>query len=421
MRLELAYGKGFKTLDIPDNNVADIKYPKERVAIGDPIEEVRRSLEHPIRSPPLKKILAQFRSPKVVIIVNDITRPVPYEWILPPLLEQLKEIVPDNIEFIVATGIHRPHTDEENRELFSVELADRYRITCHNCDNDDLMKLGTLRDGTPFAVNRKVYEADIVIGIGMISLHYLAGYSGGRKSILPGVSSREAITGCHAQMTHPKAKCGQIIGNPVHEIMMEGCKRAGLSFIINVVVNGKKEIVQVVSGEVEKAWLEGVKTCADISICRIERKYPVVIVSADGYPKDINVYQAQKALENAAEATEEGGTIILVAECKEGFGEEIFEEWMQEAARPSDVLARFRAGFKLGGHKAFAIARVVAKKEVVLISNLSRKEVKTLFFTYQPDLLHALHYIQNKYRKDYNALIMPKGGLTFPITGLSSL
>jgi nickel-dependent lactate racemase len=415
MRLKLAYGKGFMTLDIPDNNVADIKYPKERVALEVPIDEVRRSLKQPIGFPPLNEILAQFKYPKIAIIVNDITRPVPYKWILPPLMEQLKEIVPDNIEFVVATGIHRPNTDEENRELFSAEVADRYQITSHNCDNHDLVKLGKLRDGIPFAINRKVYEADIVIGIGMISLHYLAGYSGGRKSILPGVSNREAITGCHAKMVHPNAKCAQIIGNPVHEIMMEGYKRVGLFFIINVVANGKREIVQVVSGDAEKAWHEGVKTCADMSICRIERKYPVVIVSAGGYPKDINLYQAQKALENAAEATEEGGTIIMVAECNEGFGDETFEEWIKEAARPSDVLTRFRAGFKLGGHKAFAIAQVVTKKEVVLISDLLREKVETLFFTYQPDLSHALQYVQNKHRKDCDTFIMPKGDLIFPI------
>ncbi len=417
MRLNIAYGKIFKTLEIPDGNVADILYSKRRRIIEDPISVVRKSIENPISSPPINELLKKLSSSKVVIIVNDVTRRVPYNWIMPPLMEQLRMIPPQNIEFVVATGIHRPHTDEENQELFTAELFNRYNFNCHNCDSDDLVNLGPLSDGTSFAVNRKVYSADFICSIGVINLHYLAGYSGGRKSILPGISSREAIKQCHAKMADPMAKCGQILGNPVHENMMEAARKARLSFIINTIMNKDNEIVQVVSGDVEKAWLEGVKISADMSICRIKRKYPVVIVSARGYPKDINVYQAQKALNNAAEAIDEGGTIILIAECMEGFGEKTFEEWMGEASCPSDVLSRFRTGFKLGGHKAFAFARIVHKNEVILISSLPREKTETLFCTYQPDLPQALNYVKKKHGKHYEALIMPEGELTFPDKG----
>jgi nickel-dependent lactate racemase len=414
MRLNLAYGRGFKTLEIPDGNVAGILYPKEPGKIEEPFSAVRKSLENPMSSPPLQELLEKFSSPRIVIIVNDVTRRVPYNWIMPPLMEQLGRITPQNIEFVVATGIHRPHTHEENQELFTAELVKRYNFTCHNCDSDDLANLGPLSDGTALSINRKVYSADFICAIGVINLHYLAGYSGGRKSILPGISSREAITRCHARMADPMVKCGQIIGNPVHEMMMEAARKSRLSFIINIIISKNKDLVQVVSGDMEKAWLEGLKTCADLSICRIERKYPVIIVSAAGYPKDINVYQAHKALNNAAEAVEEGATIILLAECAEGFGERTFEEWMSEASRPVDVFARFRTGFTLGGHKAFAFARIVQKNEVILISSLSREKTERLFCKYEPDLPQALKYVQKKHGKNYEALVMPEGESILP-------
>jgi nickel-dependent lactate racemase len=413
MRIALAYGTGVRTLELADANVANVLYPKEKPGVTDPITAVKESLTSPIGSPPLREILARYSSPKVVVVVNDVTRPVPYQWVLPPLMDELQGVPPDRLEFVVATGIHRAHTDEENRQLFGKELVDRYSFRSHDCDGD-LVSVGILSNGVPLQVDRAVVEADVVIGTGLIGLHYFAGYSGGRKSILPGVSDRESITRCHAQMVDPRAKCGQVEDNPVHAVLMEGARKAGLSFIVNVVTNSRKEIVQVVSGDAEAAWLEGVKTCAEMSVSRVEQKYPVVIVGADGYPRDINVYQAQKALDNAAEVAAEGGTIILVAECREGFGEDTFEEWMLNATGPSDVVTRFNTGFKLGGHKAFAIARVVLDREVVLVSDLSRDDVETLFFTHMPDLKDAIDYVRQKHGDDFQALIMPEGGLIYP-------
>jgi len=416
MKLDLAYGKGVMVLEIPDKNVAGVLNPREKPGITDPMRAVRESLVSPIGSPPLRERLARYTAPKVVVIVNDVTRPVPYQWVLPPLMDELEGVPPDRLEFVVATGIHRPHTDQENRELFSAELTDRYSFRSHNCDGN-LVSVGALSNGLSLRVDRAVADADVVIGTGLIGLHYFAGYSGGRKSILPGVSDRESITRCHAQMVDHRARCGRVIGNPVHEVMMEGARKAGLSFIVNVVTNGRKEIVHVVSGDMEEAWLEGVKACAEMSVTPVGRRYPVVIVSADGYPRDMNVYQAQKALDNAAEAAQEGGTIIWVAECTEGFGEPTFEEWMRNATTPAEVLARFERGFALGGHKAFAIARVAAEKEVVLVSGLAREDVDTLFCTYQPDIPSAVRYVEKKHGTDYQALIMPEGGLVFPDTG----
>jgi len=414
MEIELDYGKRKVTSYIPDENVGLILYPSEYAGVEDPISAVQQSLRYPIASSSLSKIIGKHRFPKIVVIVNDITRPIPYKYVLPPLMSELDKIDGD-VELIVATGIHRPHTTEENIVLFSKDIVDKYKITSHNCDEDNVY-LGEI-NGIPFEINNSVYNADVVIATGLIGLHYFAGYSGGRKSIMPGVAGRRSITANHSMMTHPMAKSGEISRNPVHEIMMDAAKRAGLDFIVNVVTNSRKEIVKVVSGDMKEAWLEGVKVCREMSICKIPQKYPVVIAGAGGFPKDIDIYQAQKALEHAAEATLEGGIIVLVAECIEGFGERIFEEWMRSSSCIQDIFDRFDAGFVLGGHKAYAIAKTLVDKEVVLISSLSESDTNSLFFTYSENLDQAIKYICKKIGNNFKALIMPQASLTLPVAG----
>jgi nickel-dependent lactate racemase len=416
MEIKLEYGKSQITVGIPDGNIDLILHPCEMEGVDDPVSAVEQSLRDPIGAPALSEIIKKHKSPKIVIVVNDITRPVPYKYVLPLLLNELSEVPADDIEFIVATGIHRPHTIEENISLFSKDIVDNYKITSHNCDEGNVY-LGELSDGTPFEVNKRVYEADVVVTTGLIGLHYFAGYSGGRKSIMPGVAGRRSITANHSMMTDPMAKSGEIERNPVNKVMIDAAKKVGLDFIVNVVTNSSKEIVKVVSGDMEEAWLEGVKVCKDMSICRIPRKYPVVIAGAGGFPKDIDVYQAQKALEHAAEATLEGGIIVLVAECREGFGEKIFEEWMRSSSCIQDIFDRFDEGFVLGGHKAYAIAKTLVDKEVVLVSSLSEADTMSLFFTYKENLDQAIKYVQEKMGDDFKTLIMPQAALTLPVVG----
>jgi nickel-dependent lactate racemase len=414
MEIKLEYGKSQVTADIPDGNIGMVLYPGEMKSVDDPFSAVEQSLRDPIGVPALSEIIKKHKSPKVVIVVNDITRPVPYKYVLPPLLNELSEVPTESIELIVATGIHRPHTTQENIALFSKDIVDNYKITNHNCDEGNVY-LGELSGGIPFEVNESVYNADVVVATGLIGLHYFAGYSGGRKSIMPGVAGRRSITANHSMMTDPMAKSGEIKRNPVHKIMINVARKVGLDFIVNVVTNSRKEIVKVVSGDMMEAWLEGVKVCGDMSICRIPRKYPVVIAGAGGFPKDIDVYQAQKALEHAAEATLEGGIIILAAECMEGFGEEIFEEWMRSSSCIKDIFDRFDDGFVLGGHKAYAIAKTLVDKEVVLVSSLSETDTRSLFFTYKENLDQAIKYVHEKMGSNFKTLIMPQAALTLPV------
>ena len=242
----------------------------------------------------------------------------------------------------------------------------------------------------------------------------MAGFSGGRKSILPGICGRKTIETNHSNMIHPNARAGNLKDNPVHEEMQEAAEKVGVDFNINVITNEHREIIEIVAGELYKSWLKGVEVCKKTYLCPIKQKAEVIIASPGGYPKDINVYQAQKALENAYQAVKPGGTVILLAECSEGYGEATFEKWIEEANTPDDVIKRLKKKFVLGGHKAFAIARVAKEVEVILISSLPQDKVRKLFFIPMEDISQALNYVKDKYGEDFQAYILPSGNNTVP-------
>lgn len=413
--IQLAYGKKYLSAEIRRENIIAEVSPKAAPGVANPLDAVEAALDNPIGSGTLAEIVQKKRPGKVAIVVNDVTRPTPYKYMLPPLLKQLQDagVNDRQIVFVVATGIHRGNTDQENRDTLTPEVVDRYRVLNHDCDRN-LVSLGRLSDGSELIINREVAEAGMVITTGLISLHYFAGYSGGRKSILPGVAARHLITGNHAKMTDLRATAGNYRDNPVHKVMMEAARMAGVDFILNVVTNTEKEIVAAVAGDLEEAWLAGVRVCEHISLVKVPRAADVVVAGAGGHPKDINVYQAQKALENAAAAVKPGGTIILVAQCKEGYGEEVFEQWIEEANTLDDIFRRFERQFVLGGHKAFAIAKVVKEKQIILVSDLTKTETEKLFFRYAASLDEALSLVRREYGHGFRAYIMPQAGLVLP-------
>ncbi|GAG94423.1 unnamed protein product, partial [marine sediment metagenome] len=239
--------------------------------------------------------------------------------------------------------------------------------------------MGKLKSENKLWVDPIISETDFVITTGVIVPHYFAGFSGGRKSILPGICGRKTIEANHARMVHPDARSGNIEDNPVHEEMQEAAEKIGVDFNINVVTNEHREIIEIVAGELYKSWLKGVEVCKKTYFCPIKQKAEVIITSPGGYPKDINVYQAQKALENAYQAVKTGGTIILLAECSEGYGEATFEKWIEEANTPDDIIKCLKNKFVLGGHKAYAIAKLTEEVEVILISSLPSDKARKLF------------------------------------------
>jgi lactate racemase len=414
--MKLKYGKEEIQLILPDKNILQVINLKEQEVLSNPEEKLKYLLNNPIGSPSLKELIFQKKAQKILIMVNDITRPTPYKVILPPLLKELEEIGvnKEDIRFIIATGIHRDNSKEELSNIFGEDLIFAYKFINHNADNPDLRYLSKLKSGNELWINPIISEADFIITTGVIVPHYFAGFSGGRKSILPGICGRKTIEANHSKMIHSNSRAGNLKDNPVHQEMQEAAEKVGVDFNINVVINENHKIIEIVAGGLFESWQKGVEVCKKIYLYPIERKAEVVIASAGGYPKDINVYQAQKALDNAYQAVKPGGTIILLAECTEGYGEPIFERWIKEAESPEDIIKRIKKKFVLGGHKAYGIARVVKEVEVIVISALPDNKVRKLFFIPMRNISQAIDYIKNKYGKDFQVYILPSGNTVVP-------
>jgi nickel-dependent lactate racemase len=274
--------------------------------------------------------------------------------------------------------------------------------------------MGVTRRGTPVDIFTPVATADRRICLGNIEYHYFAGYSGGAKAIMPGVSTRDAIQSNHSAMVLPEAAAGRLEGNPVREDIEEAGKICGIDFIINVVLNENKEIIRSFSGDPVTAHRAG---CAFLDsfykVC-IPQKADIVIVSAGGFPKDINMYQAQKALDNARHAVKDGGVIIWIASCSEGLGEDHFEEWMTGHAKSIDMIDHIRRDFVLGGHKAAAIAMVLEKAEIYLVSDLDPAFVRSIFLTPYTNLQEAGDAALAHCGDEATIMLMPYGGSTLP-------
>jgi len=418
--MKLKYGKKEVLLPIQDKNIIKILNLEKQEVLLNPENKLREFLKNPIGCPSLKELIFQKKASKILIIVNDITRPTPYEVILPPLLDELHQIgmKKENIIFMVATGIHRSNSQEEIKEMFGENIFSAYKFINHDCDNPRQKDLGKLRSGNKLWVDPIVSDIDFIITTGVIVPHYFAGFSGGRKSILPGICGRKTIEANHAHMVYSDSRAGNLKGNPVHEEMQEAAEKVGVDFNVNAVTNEHHEIIEIVAGELLKSWIKGVEVCKKTYLCPIKQRAEVVIASAGGYPKDINVYQAQKSLENACHAVEPGGTIILLAECIEEYGEATFEKWIEEANTPDDIIKRLKNKFVLGGHKAYAIARVVKEVEVILISSLPQDKVRKLFFIPMKSVSQALNYIKDKYGEDFQAYILPSGNTVLPFSSI---
>jgi len=418
MKFDLSYGKSTVSFELDDSKLLQVVVPPEasgRVCTKKDVEEM---LDDPIGTGPLLEILQKKKPGKVVVIVNDITRPTPYDLLLPPLLDRFKKagITDDQVTFVVATGIHDPHNEEQNLEVYGEEIVRRFRVVSHVSDDlDSLVSVGNLSTGSELRINRLVYEADFVVALGVVMPHYFAGYSGGRKSILPGVAWKKTVERNHSRMVELMDDLPDLDHNPVNLEMIEAAKMVGLDFILNVVVNENKEVVKVVAGDVVDAWKEAVSVASGIYEVPIKGLADVAIASACGHPRDINVYQMQKALDHADKATKKGGAIIIVAECPMGYGEEVFEEWMNAARCPDDIVERIKTDFVMGGHKAFGIAKVAAGKTVYLVTSLNDEMVKKLFAVKVHSVEEAIRRIEEEKGNNLKYIVMPQGSLTVPV------
>ena len=364
----LPYGKTEVCARIPTRNFLGTIEPKEKQGVKDSRAEIERALSQPIGTERLKEIAKA--GDKVAIVVDDATRSTPSYLMIPPLLDELNQagVKDEDVTVIFGCGTHRPVTPEEKEKLIGKEALERVKAISHDCKAEDHVFLGKTSHGTEVKVNKVFAEADVKILAGDINLHYYAGYGGGRKGVLPAVSSAKTIQQNHAMLLHPKAATGVLEENPVHEDMMEAAKLAKVNFILNIVTNSKNELVKAFAGDLEQAFIEGTKLVDEMYKVPIEQRANIVVVSAGGYPHDINLYQASKGIHNALEAVKRRGVIVLVAECPEGHGNEVFSEWMEKFADSKRIEREIKRHFVLGGHKAYYLTKALQKLSIILVS-----------------------------------------------------
>jgi len=412
MKVSLNYGHDSMALDIPDKNYMGILNPKDTREIEDPINEVRRSLANPIGSKKLKELVSS--QDKVIILASDVSRPAPSSILLPPILKELNEtgLSNDQITIVFGLGVHRKHTEEEKKRLVGEEVYNQ--IKCIDHDIDNCVKIGITKRGNEVFIFKELLEADFIIATGNLEFHYFAGYSGGAKALAPGVCGRSTISDNHKHFLDPGAKAGIIKGNPVREEMEEIGEMVGVDFIVNAVLNSHKKLVRVVAGDVTKAHREGAKYINDLFRVEIDELADIVITSPGGYPKDIDLYQTHKAMENASFAVKTGGILIVVGECRDGLGEGKFAEALNGKLSPQELIEELKNNFILGRHKASRIAKIHLDSEIYLVSNLADEIKKKLFIKNFNSLEEAFSKAIKTQGEKAKVLVIPYGGSTLP-------
>jgi len=376
----LPYGKTDVCVRVPARNLLGTIEPKEVPGVPDAKAEVERSIKDPIGS----KRLSEIAKPesKIAIVVDDATRKAPSEKMLIPVLAELNAagVKDENITVIFGCGTHRAVKPEEAQELLGEEALKRVKTVSHCCSAQDMVYVGTTKThGTKVHINRVFAEADVKVLLGDVNFHYYAGYGGGRKSILPAVCGGDTIQNNHALLLSANARTGNLEGNPVHIDMTEAARLAKVDFIVNIVENKKGEIVKAFAGDLEAAFLEAAKLVDEMFRVTVDRRADIIVVSAGGHPADIDLYQAYKGLDNALDAVKRGGVIILVAECPEGHGNQVFYDWMTRLGDLKTVEREIKRNFVMGGHKAYYLLKAQQNHQIILVSSMPDYYATSIF------------------------------------------
>jgi len=408
MEIEVSYGSSKLSAIVPKENVLDVLEPKSSLASSDNL------IEGAITSPVSAAMPTSLSGRRVAIVVDDHTRSTPTRKMILPILRKLEAAGcrDADITVIFACGIHRSVRQEEAEAMLGRDLLERYRVISHDSRSHDLVEVGiTPTYGNVLSINREYFESDYKILTGDIELHYYAGYGGGRKSILPGVSSESAILRNHSMLYDPRARIGNLDGNPVHIDMTEGAKLAGSDFTVNVVKDAAGGIAGAYAGKAEEVLARGAKLVDEIYKVPIQRRADVVIVGAGG--SDIDFYQAYKAMHTALNALRFGGKLIVAAECRDGPGNDIFYDWIQRYSRAQDVEKALGGRFILGAHKAYLLLKAVAAFRIAIVTGMDRSLVRRMKVEYASGIQTA---IDEELRSNPGAkvYVIPWGGRTLP-------
>jgi nickel-dependent lactate racemase len=421
MRVRLDYGKTGLDVELPDDRVVGPLAIQPTTPIADPSAEVRRLIENPIGSPPLSEVAKGRKS--ACILICDITRPVPNSILLPPILETIEAAgVPrDQILILIATGLHRPNEGAELVELVGPEIAKNYRIENHHGKVlDEHTYLGTTDRGVPVWIDSRYVNADLKITTGLIEPHLMAGYSGGRKLICPGIAALETVKVWHGPdfLEHPKADCGFLDGNPVHEENTRIGWLAGCDFIVNVTLDKDRQITSVVAGHMEHAFRAGVKFIEKVVKAEVREECDVVVTSSAGYPLDTTFYQAVKGLIGCLPIVKQGGTIIIAASLSEGIGSPEFQQLFKENDSLPGFVKRIlgKDYFVMDQWQLEELAKVCRKAKVKIVSDgLPPETLAQLFVEPAASVESAVAASLAEYGPLAKVAVIPKGPYVMPV------
>lgn len=413
--IELPYGDSVLKASIPAGNIAYILNTREVKGLEDETAAITQSLRYPTGCPALCDCINQ--DDKVAVIVTDNTRPCPDDRLLPPILAELEQKTPsENITIIVALGLHPPLDKQALIKKLGKDIVANYRVINH--DVNQTVNIGITSRGTPVDINTHVVEADFRISTGFIEPHFFAGFSGGRKSIAPGVFSvRSAYKNHSYQMIeHPCARAGVLAGNPIHEDMVEQAKMAKLNFIVNVILNKKREIIHVVAGDLVKAHEQGCDIARDIAGTKIDHKVDITIASNSGAPLDLDLYQTCKGIDTASMITRHGGIIIIASSCSAGVGPAPFRELHASVSSPQEVLQKIKHQEPIGVQwENQILARTQMKQDIYLVSNLQNRLVRDMMLTPVYSIEEGLDKAFKALGNDAEIAVIPQGPLVIPV------
>jgi nickel-dependent lactate racemase len=410
VKVDVRYGKdGVQSVEIPEKNYVGTYYPKD-VKCGDADKVINESLDHPIGSEPIGEFLKGGK--QIVFIVNDGTRPTPTAKILDALSKRMDLTA---ATYLIATGTHRAPTEEEYRNIFGSHLEElRQNIVVHDAKTSECVNLGTSKNGTPMEVNRIAVEADRLVIITSVEPHYFAGWTGGRKSFLPGVASYRTVEANHKMAVGMEAQALKLEGNPVHEDMMDALEtvRGKKIFSIQVVMDRHHDVYRVASGELNAAFKQAVEWGEEVFIVPVPEKADIVLTAAP-YPMDVDLYQSQKALDNGKWALKEGGIIILVSKCREGIGNDAFLKQLSTSSDPKEVIENIRKGYKLGYHKAAKMAEIATWAQMWAVTDLDPELLRKANITPKKSVEEAVRDAL-ALKPEGRVIVFAEGSVTIP-------
>ncbi len=420
--ISIPYSRENITINVPDKNIVGIFTPEKlNIDINFSQEQlVKNALDNPIASEKLEVLSSGKKN--IVIITSDHTRPVPSKITMPILLESIRSGNPcAEITILVATGYHRPTTQKELIDKFGQIIVENENIIVHDSfDNDSMINIGTLPSGGECRINRLAVEADLLVAEGFIEPHFFAGFSGGRKSVLPGIAGAETVLANHCAefIAHPNARTGNLENNPIHIDMMFAAQKAKLAFILNVALDENKNIIRAFAGHFDQAHKEGCRFVG--SMAETEKKLADIVISSNGgYPLDQNIYQSVKGMTTAESMCKEGGTIIMIAGCEDGHGGESFFNALATAESPKKLMENVREIHRSKTQpdqwEYQILARILSNFQVILVTDLCDHEmIKAMHIEHAAKFDVALDMALKKQGKTATIAVIPNGISVIP-------